>query len=75
MRPRSSGGHINALDPGRWRRLLNEAGLEIETLSGSHLCRWSGSPLENYRWWFKVNLLWGALFPSLGLDLYVVARK
>ena len=75
VKTRSKGAHITALDPGKWRSLLDEAGLEVETLSGSHLLRWSGSPLENYGWWLRANLLWGRLFPGLGLDLYVVARK
>ena len=72
---RSVGAHINALHPGRWRELLTEVGLEVETLSGAHFFRWSGSPLENHAWWLRANLMWGALFPAWGRELYIVARK
>lgn len=72
---RKEGHHINALSPGLWRELLDDAGLRVEKLSGTHLLRWSKSPLENYAWWLRANLLWGALFPSLSLEVYVVAHK
>ena len=72
---RSKGSHINAFHPGRWHKLLGEAGLTTEASSGSHFFLWSGNPLENYAWWLRVNLMWGAAFPSWGRDLYILARK
>lgn len=72
---RSAGAHVNALHPGMWRDLLADCGLVVETLSGAHFLRWSGCPLENHAWWLRANLLWGALLPAWGRELYVVARK
>jgi hypothetical protein len=68
-------GHINSLSPGDWRRLVAKAGLQLDFLSGSHLMRLSGAALENSRLWTRLNLFWGGLFPSLGSELYLMARK
>jgi len=67
--------HINAFWPKRWKDLAEHQGLKIEFMSGSHLLRWTGLPLENYRWWLRLNQLWGGLFPSLGMELYLQARN
>ena len=72
---RKAGKHINSLDPGRWSRLVEEAHLETEVMTGTCLVRWSGFALENHAWWLRLNQFWGALFPSLGSELYVAARK
>jgi len=69
------GDHIHSFWPGRWRRLVAEAGLTLELMNGVFFYRSKGSPLENYRWWVRLNHLWGALFPSLGSELYLLARK
>jgi SAM-dependent methyltransferase len=71
----SPGGHINSLACGRWRNLVKECGLDLRILTGTFLARWSGSPLENQAWWLRFNQLWGALFPSLGGEAYLSARK
>jgi SAM-dependent methyltransferase len=68
-------GHINSLSPRDWRRLVLNAGMSLEVLSGSHLMRLSGNALENYKIWVKLNLLWGGMFPSLGSEIYVQAHK
>jgi SAM-dependent methyltransferase len=68
-------GHINSLSPGDWRRLVAKAGLQLDFLCGSHLMRLSGAALENSRLWARLNLFWGGLFPSLGSELYLMARK
>jgi len=44
-------------------------------MPGAFLFRWSGNPLENYKWWMRLNKLWGVLFPSWGGELYLSARK
>jgi len=67
--------HINAFWAKRWKRLVEHQGLNVEFMSGSHFMRWTGFPLENYRWWVRLNQFWGALFPSLGMELYLRARK
>ncbi len=69
------GGHINSLAPGRWSRLAYEVGLRSEFLVGTHAIRMSGTPLESQRWWVRLNLFWGALFPALGSDCYIQARR
>jgi SAM-dependent methyltransferase len=68
-------GHIQAFSPGRWRRLLKGAGLVPEFASGAFFLRRSGCLLEDSPVWFRLNLAWGALFPSLGGELYLTARK
>jgi len=69
------GGHITCLSPGRWRTLASEVGLETEFAVGSHAVRMTGSWLENFRLWVRLNQLWGALFPSLGSECYLRARR
>ena len=69
------GGHITVLSPERWRTLAHDSGLTVEFATGSHLVRKTGSPLENYRWWVRLNQLWGALLPSLGSECCVQARR
>jgi len=69
------GGHITVLSPARWRSLAIDCGMEVEFLTGSHAIRCTGSPLENWRWWVRLNQVWGALFPSLGSEACVMARR
>jgi len=61
--------------PRRWLRLIAAAGMQVEFLTGSHLMRLSGNPLENSLLWIRFNQLWGALFPSLGSEVFLQARK
>jgi hypothetical protein len=49
--------------------------LGLEFLTGSHLIRRTGARLENDWWWVRLNQLWGSLFPSLGQEIYLCARK
>lgn len=70
-----AGGHITVLSPERWRSLATDVGMETEFVTGSHAFRRTGSPLENQRWWIRLNQLWGALFPSLGSEAYTQARR
>ncbi len=69
------GGHINCFSPGRWRSLLQDCGLQTDLLTGSHLVRHTGNPLENWLPWIRLNQAWGALFPSLGSEVCLRARK
>lgn len=69
------GGHITVLSPQRWRALAYDCGLNVEFATGSHFIRKTGSKLENHRWWVRLNQLWGALFPSLGSECCVQARR
>lgn len=72
---RKQGAHINAFWPKRWKNLVEREGMNVEFMSGSHFFRWSGFLFENYRWWVRLNQIWGALFPSLGSELYFQARN
>jgi SAM-dependent methyltransferase len=69
------GGHINSMGCSRWKNLVKESGLDLRMLTGTFLARWSGSPLENRAWWLRLNQFWGALFPPLGGEAYLSARK
>lgn len=69
------GGHINCFWPARWSEMLRAEGLTIELLTGAYLLRWAGNPLENTQLWMRLNQLWGALFPSLGGEVYIMARS
>ncbi len=67
--------HLNKFWPGRWKDLVEKHGLYLDFITGAHLIRWSGNPLENYKWWMRVNQAWGGMFPSLGREVYLQARK
>lgn len=71
---RQPGTHVNCFWPARWRELVRQSGLQPEFVTGTYLLRWSGSPLENKRWWLRLNLVWGATFPAVGGEVYVMAR-
>ena len=66
--------HLQAFWPSRSRRLAKQAGLQVEFMVGSHLFRKSGSLLQNYSAWIRLNQLWGALFPSLGREICIQLR-
>ncbi len=69
------GGHITCLSPYRWRSLAREVGLRVEFAVGSHAIRSTGSRLEHSRLWIRLNQFWGALFPALGSECYLRARR
>ncbi len=71
---RKQGRHIHAFWPNRSLRLAEQAGLHVEFMIGSHLLRKTGSPLENYSFWIRMNQLWGALFPCLSQELCIQLR-
>ncbi len=71
---RAKGSHVHGFSPRRWRELTRREGFVVEFLCGSHMMRLTGSRLENFRWWIRLNQLWGALFPALGSEVYFQAR-
>ncbi|TLD72454.1 class I SAM-dependent methyltransferase [Phragmitibacter flavus] len=71
----AAGGHITVLSPQRWQSLVNDAGFDLDFITGSHAIRRTGSKLENSLWWVRLNQIWGALFPSLGSECYLMARR
>jgi SAM-dependent methyltransferase len=71
----SRGQHIQAFSRPRWKSVLRSASLEPEFMNGAFFLRNSGSLLEDSRFWFRLNVAWGALVPQLGNEVYLTARK
>ncbi len=67
--------HISVITPRRVRRFAHRHHFQIELIAGTFFCRWSGFILEDTKLWLQANLAWGALFPSLGGELYFALRK
>jgi hypothetical protein len=67
--------HLSVITPRRIRRFARAHSLDIDLLAGTFFCRWSDMFLENTQAWLRANLLWGALFPALGGELYFSLRK
>jgi len=63
-------GHVSVLSPERIERFASSQNLVVQFLSGSFFARSSGSWIENYSAWIRVNVAFGSLFPSLGGELY-----
>jgi len=68
-------GHVTAFSASRTRAMAEAAGLEVEFLSGAFCVRAGGFALEDYAWWTRFNLWFGAAFPSWPGELYWVMRK
>ncbi len=68
-------GHVSVFSPQRVRALAAANGLKVEFLSGAFLMRKKGFFLENYRWWLRFNLWFGALFPGWPGETYWILRK
>ncbi|MDD2685887.1 MAG: methyltransferase domain-containing protein [Gallionella sp.] len=68
-------GHVSVFSPKRVREMAAANGLEVEFLSGAFFMRKKGFFLENYRWWLRFNLWFGAMFPSWPGETYWVLRK
>ncbi|MGE0406620.1 MAG: class I SAM-dependent methyltransferase [Candidatus Korobacteraceae bacterium] len=68
-------GHVSVITPARLRRFAHANGMSVEFLSGAYLMRNGGRSIENSSLWLRMNLLWGAMFPSLGSEVYFAMRK
>jgi SAM-dependent methyltransferase len=62
--------HLSVITPRRIRRFARAQGMHVEMLAGAFFLRASGRPWENSALWIRANLLWGALFPALGGEIY-----
>jgi SAM-dependent methyltransferase len=67
--------HLSTITPSRIARFAREEDFDIELLTGAFLFRATGSTLEDKEWWVRANQLWGALFPSLGAEVYFSLRQ
>jgi ubiquinone/menaquinone biosynthesis C-methylase UbiE len=69
--------HIQFFSPYSLSALLKKQGVfKIQSLQGTRFI--SGGflrPLENYRWFWKLNVCIGKLFPSLCQDIQISAKK
>lgn len=70
-----SNGHVSTFSPKRVTKMAQSNRLAVEMLTGAYLMRKTGSPLENFPWWCRLNLIFGALFPAWGGELYWSMRK
>ncbi|HEY2801305.1 MAG TPA: methyltransferase domain-containing protein [Chthoniobacterales bacterium] len=68
-------GHVSVFSPARVRRMIANAGLELEFLSGAFFARRKGWRLENSPEWLRFNLAWGQMFPGWPGEIYWLARK
>ncbi len=64
--------HLSVLSPWRVRKMAREEGLTPEVVTGAFVARNSGRAIENSRAWFRANMIWGALVPPLGAEVYFV---
>ena len=63
-------GHVSVFSPLRVKNMANTCRLNLNFMSGAFFLRKSGSFLENHSGWVRLNLVWGAIFPSLGGEIY-----
>lgn len=68
-------GHVSVFSLKRVRDMAAENGLQVEFLSGAFMMRKKGFFLENYQWWLRFNLWFGAMFPSWPGEIYWILRK
>ncbi len=68
-------GHVSVFSPERVREMAALSGLEVEFLSGAFFMRKKGFFLENYQWWLRFNLWFGAKFPGWPGETYWILRK
>lgn len=67
--------HLSAITKRRIVRFSGENNLRIDLLTGAFFARLGEHPVENSKTWVRANLAWGALFPTLGGELYFSLRK
>ncbi len=67
--------HVSAFSVRRARKMTRSAGLRLDFMSGAYFIRWDGGFLENYSWWFRLNVVFGGLFTSFPSEIYMAVRK
>lgn len=68
-------GHVSVFSVRRVRALAQNNWLSLELLTGAFFFRKSGSVLENFRWWTRLNLMFGAAFPGWPGEIYWAMRR
>jgi len=67
-------GHISVFTLPELRKLLKRHGFHAEEARGDYFLRARKFFLENYKWWFDFNQLYGKIFPGLWGHVSVKAR-
>ena len=67
--------HVSTFSPQRVKKMAQSCGLTLDFMSGTFFLRKRNFFLENFKEWVRLNLLWGALFPALGGEIYWRMRK
>lgn len=67
-------GHISFFTLPELRRLLKKHGFHLEVAQGDYFLRARKLFIENYKWWFDFNQLYGKIFPGLWGHVSVKAR-
>jgi SAM-dependent methyltransferase len=68
-------GHVSAFSPRRVRNMATRAGLVTDYHAGAFAVRASGSRLEEYAWWVRANVAFGAWLPGWPGEIYFQWRK
>ncbi len=68
-------GHVSVISPERIERFVEVEKLNLEFLSGAYLARKQGAWIENFTAWMRLNIAFGAIFPSLGSEVYFQIRR
>lgn len=68
-------GHVSAFSPARIRRAAGNLGMHLDHISGAFAVRMSGRAIENNALWLRMNLAFGAGFPSLGSEVYFMMTR
>lgn len=68
-------GHVSVFSVRRVKTLAQDNRLSLELLTGAFFFRKSGFVLENYRWWTRLNLMFGAAFPGWPGEIYWAMRR
>jgi hypothetical protein len=68
-------GHVSVVSGPLLRRWAEYLGFQTELMTGAFFMRKKGFALENHTWWLRLNLAFGALFPSWPGEIYWSWRK
>lgn len=68
-------GHVSTFSPQRVNKMAEQCGLSMAFLSGTYFLRKRNFFLENCPIWTRLNLVWGAIAPSLSGEIYWGMRK
>ncbi|MGB2705486.1 MAG: class I SAM-dependent methyltransferase [Candidatus Omnitrophota bacterium] len=67
-------GHVSFFTLARLKKLLKDHGFVTEDARGDYFIRSRRFFLENYKWWFDFNQLYGRIFPGITGHVTVKSR-